>query len=260
MNSNAAKESAEIAIQDLVVGFSGGPPVLERLSIRVAPGEIVALLGASGCGKSTLLRSVAGLIEPKSGKIEFSGPVRRWGDLSYVFQDATLLPWRTVQENVRLPFELGRSLDQPAREGVGQDRVVRSNLESVGLGQADWQRFPRELSGGMRMRTSLARALVTNPSILLLDEPFAALDDLLRTQMNELILDLWQKRRRTIVFVTHNIAEAVYLSHRVAVLGRGRIAEILENPLGWPRSARQRTCVEFAEFYGAISHSLAEAQ
>ncbi len=262
--SDGTNQAAGIAIRQLSVGFTKEQLVLDALNLDVQPGEIVALVGASGCGKSTLLRSIARLIPSARGEIEFhSGPPsRRHGDLAYVFQDATLLPWRTVEENVRLPLELMRqSATFSGRSTSSQELRERMDLalHSVGLERAAWSKFPRELSGGMRMRTSIARALVTDPNVLLLDEPFAALDDLLRSRLNDLILDLWQHRSRTILFVTHNIAEAVYMSHRVAVLGGGRVAAILENRLAWPRHAQQRTSVEFAAQYGAISQGLAEA-
>ena len=228
--------------------------VLDGLSLDVQPGEIIALLGASGCGKSTLLRAIARLIPTLDGLITFSKPSRRAGDLAFVFQDATLLPWRTVQENVTLPLELNR-------HGTNESEpLVRAALDAVGLSERDYGKFPRELSGGMRMRTSIARALVTDPSILLLDEPFAALDDILRNRLNDLLLQLWQQRQRTILFVTHNIAEAVYLSHRIAVFGSGKIAEVVTNPLPWPRCASHRSAPEFARFFGQVSGALAAAQ
>ncbi len=228
--------------------------VLDGLSLDVLPGEIVALLGASGCGKSTLLRAIASLIPMQGGEIAFTKQSRRAGDLAFVFQDATLLPWRTVEENVVLPLELGR------RNLENREQVVRAALDAVGLTERDYKKFPRELSGGMRMRTSIARALVTDPSILLLDEPFAALDDILRTRLNELLLELWQQRQRTILFVTHNIAEAVFLSHRIAVFGKGRVADLITNPLPWPRTASDRTSPEFGRFFGFVGQKLAEAQ
>lgn len=260
--------AAGISIHEVTVRYSAQAPVLNGLSLEIAPGEILALVGASGSGKSTLLRSIAKLLEPSEGRITLQGAHanRRTGDLAYVFQDATLLPWRTVRQNVQLPFEIGarggsdrRTVEDPLSTARNPSDRVLAALESVGLAPATHRQFPRELSGGMRMRTSIARALVTDPSILLLDEPFAALDDLLRTKLNDLILDLWSRRRRTIVFVTHNIAEAAYLSHRVAVLGKGSIFKILDNSLAWPRSREQRTSLEFAEFYGQISQTLSEA-
>lgn len=283
-----------IHVEDLVFAY-GTTPILNHLSIDIQAGEIVALLGPSGCGKSTLLRCIAGLLKSQSGEVRFGDlassangnsdrtaaaeqqdwhAARRRGDLSYVFQDATLMPWRTVRQNVHLPFELGphqrssKSLkdtfDRSERKlshhkSQSTRDAVASVLESVGLDSSHYQKYPRELSGGMRMRTSIARALVTDPSVLLLDEPFAALDDLLRTRLNDLVLDLWQRRRRTIVFVTHNIAEAAYLSHRIAILSSGKIAREIANPLDWPRENRMRTSTDFAQFYGEVSRQLAEA-
>ena len=243
-----------INVSDLVVEYDKGRPVLNRLQLEIEPGEIVALLGASGCGKSTFLRTIARLIRPSSGDITFAPQASNSQDLSYVFQDPTLLPWRTVVENVKLPLELGRDTSAPP------SKRLEAILESVGLTKETYDQFPRQLSGGMKMRTSLARAIITDPSLLLLDEPFAALDDLLRTKMNELILQLWEQRKRTILFVTHNIAEAAFLSHRVAVFGKGVIAEILNNELPWPRQKSLRNSTEFAAFYGRVSHALAEAQ
>jgi NitT/TauT family transport system ATP-binding protein len=242
-----------IHVHGACVNF-GDHRVLNELSLEVRAGEIVALLGASGCGKSTLLRAIASLVPLQAGAIEFSTPVHRRGELAFVFQDATLLPWRTVAENVRLPMELGT--DAPPAD----EAAIRSALKAVGLKESDLGKFPRELSGGMRMRTSIARALATDPSVLLLDEPFAALDDILRTRLNELLLELWQQRKRTVLFVTHNIAEAIYLSHRIAVFGTGRIAELITNPIRWPRTGQNRSEPEFADFYGRVSQALQSAQ
>ncbi len=245
-----------ISISELKIAFGQQSAVLDRLSLAVKPGEIVALVGASGCGKSTLLRVIAGLIEPNSGTVDFvhSTTSEDTPGLSFVFQEANLLPWRTVDENIGLPLEL-RTFPGNSSKSQRVDDVRRL----VGLNNADSRKFPRELSGGMRMRTSIARALVTDPSVLLLDEQFAALDDLLRSKLNDLLLELWSQRARTILFVTHNIAEAVYLSHRVVVLGRGQVAKVIDNQLCWPRSAQQRSTTEFATLYGQVSQALAEA-
>lgn len=255
MNTNTFQSNqtaTSVSVRGVSIVF-GNHKVINDLSLDVETSEILALVGASGCGKSTLLRAIAKLQTISSGEITYSDDARRSSDLAFVFQDPTLLPWRTVIENVRLPLELG------SRGRIGEEACVDA-LTAVGLSTSDHLKFPRELSGGMRMRVSIARALVTDPSIMLLDEPFAALDEILRTRLNELLLELWTKRKRTIVFVTHNIAEAIYLSHRIAVFGKGRIVKVLNNNLGWPRSEEQRSSVAFGEFYGAVSHTLMEAQ
>lgn len=262
-----------INVREVTFAYSRKTPnILDGLSLEVQSGEIVALLGASGCGKSTLLRCIAGLLAPTAGEVQFSlndepeHSNRRANDLSYVFQDATLMPWRNVWQNVALPFELGAGQKSSAKRrggdrdiGCGRDALIAHALECVGLDLETYRKFPRELSGGMKMRTSIARALVTDPSILLLDEPFAALDDILRTKLNDLVLELWKQRKRTVVFVTHNIAEAVYLSHRVAILAKGKVAALIENDLAWPREQAARTEVAFAEMYGRVSSALLEA-
>ncbi|MFK7735844.1 MAG: ABC transporter ATP-binding protein [Pirellulaceae bacterium] len=252
-----------ISVSDLSLSYPGSESarVLESLSLDVKPGEIVALLGSSGCGKSTLLRAIAGLLEASDGGVDFVGEHanRRKGDISFVFQDATLLPWRTVSQNILLPFEVGALRkgggDQRHASGTWEARL-QEVLAAVGLNELDRKKYPRELSGGMRMRTSIARALITDPSVLLLDEPFAALDEILRTKLNELVLELWEQRKRTILFVTHNIAEAITLSQRVVILGGGKVHCDLPNPLPWPRTSELRTSAGFAEFYGRVSQEL----
>lgn len=243
-------------------------PVLNDLNLNIEPGEIIALVGASGCGKSTLLRTIAGLQSYLSGKIQYwRNSVNQVGgnqvggnqvNCAFVFQDATLLPWRTVVENVQLPFELRRG-GKARLSSTEINQRVAGALRSVSLNEEHWNLFPRQLSGGMRMRTSIARALVTDPSLLLLDEPFAALDDILRTRLNQLLLELWVAQHRTILFVTHNIAEAVMLSHKIAVVASGKIHELIPNPLPWPRDASQRTSVPFAQLYSRISQALSDA-
>lgn len=259
----SASRASGISIRNLTVRYEQAEPTLRNLNLDILPGEVLGLVGASGCGKSTLLRAIAGLTQPTTGDIDVqhrasgnraSGTGHATSNLAYVFQDATLLPWRTVAENVRLPLELQR-LREPA--SVERDAVTEA-LRAVGLESRHWSKYPRALSGGMRMRTSIARALVTDPDVLLLDEPFAALDDLLRTRLNELILQLWHQRPRTIVFVTHNIAEAVIMSHRVAVVGGHRVARIMDNTVPWPRGTEQRGSVGFARQYSAISKALGE--
>ncbi len=259
-NGKALKNSTgSVGCRGLSVAFESARSILDQLDLDVQGGEIVSLLGPSGCGKSTLLRAIAGLQPIQSGTITIDDAAERSGQgLSFVFQDSTLLPWRTVLENVMLPLELaGQRGAARQRSSTPKDLVVQT-LEQVGLGPEHFKKFPSELSGGMRMRNSLARALVTDPNILLLDEPFAALDDILRTRLNELLLDLWSKRQRTILFVTHNIAEAIFLSHRIAILSKGKIARWIEVPWSFPRTRDLRSNPEFGMLYGRISEVLAE--
>ncbi len=260
--SVGARAAAAIRVDDLTVAYQPDTPVLDQVSLEIEAGEIVALVGASGCGKSTLLRAIAGLLQPHRGQVHFEPALARLsGDLSYVFQAPTLLPWRTVDENIGLPLEMNCRQGKQPRELAhtpSRSEAVAIARQSVGLEDDSATMFPRELSGGMQMRTSIARALVTDPSVLLLDEPFAALDDILRTKLNELLLQLWSSRPRTILFVTHNIAEAIYLSHRVIVLGNGRVTNTIDNELAWPRRAKVRSSLEFADLYGRVSAALAE--
>ena len=248
-----------IEVRDLCVRFGTHEPVLKELSFRIESGAMVSLLGGSGSGKSTLLRSIARLQPITSGEVAFTGesPKRRAGDLAYVFQDATLLPWRTAAQNVRLPLELtARSVEE--RGAQATEEMVAEALRAVGLDESSWKKYPRQLSGGMRMRVSLARAIVTDPAVLLLDEPFGALDEILRARMNELLIELWMRRRRTVLFVTHNIAEAINLSQRMAILGSGRICRWIENPLPLPRSSDVRSSPEFALLYADVAAALYE--
>jgi NitT/TauT family transport system ATP-binding protein len=244
---------SEVDCCRLVVEFQPGRQVLDGLDLQVQRGEIVALLGKSGCGKSTVLRCVAGLQPLVSGSVTIDGlsPQQARRRLSFVFQEPSLLPWRSAHRNVGLPLEMGSD------RSLVQERIART-LEAVGFHEEDWSKLPRQLSGGMKMRASLARALITDPMTMLLDEPFAALDDLLRGRMNELLLQLWTDHPRTMLFVTHNIAEAVYLSHRIAIMNRGKIVNWIDNPLSWPRVPRLRGGMEFAQVYARVSSALAD--
>lgn len=256
LNPKIAKSSVkEIGVhcRDVSVVFGESQHVLQHLNMDIQRGEIVSLLGPSGCGKSTLLRAIAKLQPIHSGSIELGTPSHQLASMSFVFQDATLLPWRTVRENVALPLQLRRESQDSAAARVEEV------LLQVGLPIEHYNKFPRQLSGGMRMRTSLARALITDPDVLLLDEPFAALDDMLRTRLNELVLELWQTRKRTIVFVTHNIGEALFLSHRIAMMSQGKIAKWLDIPWDFPRKRSVRTSSEFGALYGKVAESLAES-
>ncbi len=226
--------------------FPGGVQAIAGLDLHVAPGEFVALLGPSGCGKSTLLRLVAGLDQPEGGQVLIDGqPARlqsgqRQG-LAFVFQDAHLLPWRDVLANVALPLELMGVAAGPRRKAAGLA------VEQVGLSDA-MHRYPAQLSGGMRMRVSLARAMVTNPQLLLLDEPFAALDEITRQGLDEQLRGLWLERRMTILFVTHAIAEAAFLAQRALVLTRRPARVVLDHTIDLPlqRSGSLRGTPQFA--------------
>lgn len=203
----------------VVVDFGGGVPTLDSLSLECPAGEFLGIIGPSGCGKSTLLRCFAGLQSVHQGEIHRTTSSGRSPKVAFVFQDATLLPWRNVWENISLPLELA---GKPAR---ARRTAAMEALQLIGLPSSDAEKFPAMLSGGMRMRVSLARALVTRPDVLMLDEPFAALDDISRQQLNDELLRLWQEQRWTALFVTHNVAEAVYLSQRIVVMAArpGRI-------------------------------------
>jgi NitT/TauT family transport system ATP-binding protein len=237
--------------------FASGVAALDELDLDVWPGEFVSLLGPSGCGKSTALRLIAGLTEPTSGKIDWLEPQRESGQrpfgVGFVFQEPTLMPWATVAANVRLPLKLqGMTASaQPRVEAV---------LARVGLASFA-QSYPRELSGGMKMRASIARALVTEPRLLLMDEPFAALDEITRFRLNNDLLSLWQALGKTVVFVTHSVFESVYLSQRVVVMtprpGRVFTELLIEAP--YPRDERFRTSAVYAAACRKVSQALAHA-
>ena len=194
---------------------------------------------------------MSGLQSPTSGSVNLEPPAEsQSGQVGFVFQQPSLLPCRTAIENVMLPMELSGVSSAKVRRQRAQDA-----LHSVRMDDAS-ERFANQLSGGMKMRVSIARALVTNPTVLLLDEPFAALDDMLRADLGQLLLDLWQARKFTVVMVTHNIAEAILLSHQIAVMHRGRITSTVENPLPFPRDLAIRRTPEFGAFYGHVSDSL----
>jgi len=224
-----------------------GRAVIDGLDLQIRPGEFLALLGPSGCGKSTLLRLISGLDQPDAGHISSSAPSR----LSVVFQDASLMPWRTVLGNVLLPLELSGETREDAVS------VAMQWLETVGLADAA-TRYPSELSGGMKMRVSLARALITQPSLLLLDEPFAALDEFTRQYLDDHLQHLWLERQMTVIFVTHSITEAVFLADRVVVLspngGHKRADEAIALPR--PRAPGIRTTVEFMERVQSLASAL----
>jgi NitT/TauT family transport system ATP-binding protein len=235
--------------------FDNGVMALGPLDLDVTKGEFVSLLGPSGCGKSTALRLIAGLSAPTLGTVGVShrsGEVRTADSIGFVFQEPTLMPWTSVRENVRLPLKIAHEPKAEANARVGEA------LKQVGLTEfAD--AYPRELSGGMKMRVSLARALVTDPDILLMDEPFAALDEITRFRLNNDLLSLWRNLRKTVIFVTHSVFESVYLSQRVVVMTArpGRIAAEINIDAPEPRGEEFRTSADYAGYCREVSNALA---
>lgn len=230
-------------------------PELRDIQLKVEDGELVSIVGPSGCGKSSLLRMIAGVLEPTAGHITIFGKEharRHWSELSFVPQDSLLLPWRTVLDNVCLPLELDRDADR--------DTIVKKARAALALGNLSGveSKYPRQLSGGMRQRAALARALVGNARILLLDEPFAALDALTRNQLNLELLRIQAQTGITVVLVTHNIFEAVFLSDRVVVMGEkpGRILGEINIPLPKPRTLKMIGTPEFSHWVGSIQDLL----
>lgn len=243
----------EIRVEGVSKQFRSGALALQNIDLQVEKGEFVSLLGPSGCGKSTLLRLVSGLTAATSGKVAVNGipPENARELMSFIFQDATLLPWRTVEQNVGLGLEL----EHVAR--ATREVKVAKMLELVGL-TAVAERYPRQLSGGMKMRVSIARALVSRPRILLLDEPFAALDEMSRDRLNEELLRLYLEQQWTVLFVTHSVAEAVFLSTRIVLLAPhpGRIAHVVPVDLPWPRTADTRATKAYEDRAAEVSRLL----
>jgi len=245
--------ACSIRLTEVAKRFGDGPWVLEQVDLQADPGDFVAIIGPSGCGKSTLLRLLAGLSPATRGEVSIAGhaPDADGPEVSFVFQEATLLPWARVAANVALPLQL---------RGVApadQERVVASCLERVRLAnRAD--AFPRQLSGGQQMRVSIARALAVKPRLLLLDEPFGALDEMTRNHLNEELLSLREDAPWTAFFVTHSIAEAVFLANRVIVMAAnpGRIAHEVKVDLPYPRTATTRETPEFHELTDRLSQLL----
>jgi len=246
-----------VALRGVGKTFASGTVALAGLNLHIRPGEFVSLLGPSGCGKSTALRIMAGLSEATEGVVEWPSAAdgtRGKGRLSFVFQEPTLMPWASVFANVKLPLDLRRTLSMNVAERVG------AALDHVGLAGFR-QAYPRELSGGMRMRASIARALVTEPQLLLMDEPFAALDEITRFKLNDDLLRMWQTLRTTVVFVTHSVFESVYLSSRIVVMAArpGRVFTELAVDAPYPRDDNFRTSPEYAAHCRRTSEALAGA-
>ncbi|MBV8927035.1 MAG: ABC transporter ATP-binding protein [Bradyrhizobium sp.] len=244
-----------VSLREVTKIYDSGVTALGPLDLRVRKGEFVSLLGPSGCGKSTALRLMAGLAEPSAGHVQISphGRASLPGQgIGFVFQEPTLMPWTSVRENVRLPLKLAHV---PLAES--EPRITEA-LRSVGLAEfAD--SYPRQLSGGMKMRVSLARALVTNPDILLMDEPFAALDEITRFRLNDDLLALWRNLNKTVIFVTHSVFESVYLSERVIVMTErpGRISTEIAIEAPEPRGEQFRTSAAYGEYCRKLSAALA---
>jgi len=248
-----------VSLRAISKTFSNGTLALRDLSLDVARGEFVSLLGPSGCGKSTALRIVAGLGEPTSGTIEWptadmDAEGRPETEIGFVFQEPTLMPWATVFDNVFLPLRLKRYSKAAARD------EVEGTLRMVGL-DTFANAYPRELSGGMKMRVSIARALITKPKLLLMDEPFAALDEINRFKLNNDLLHLWERFGWTVIFVTHSVFESVYLSERIVVMAArpGRVFKDMTIAAPYPRADDFRTSAVYNENCRRVSNALDEA-
>jgi len=244
-----------VSLHAVTKTYDNGVTALGPLDLDVAKGEFVSLLGPSGCGKSTALRLIAGLAAPSSGAVKVSHRAARADGrhpIGFVFQEPTLMPWASVRENVRLPLKLAHAT------AADSDGRIEEALAQVGLSEFAGA-YPRELSGGMKMRVSLARALITDPDILLLDEPFAALDEITRFRLNNDLIDLWRKLGKTIIFVTHSVFESVYLSQRVLVMTArpGRLASEFRIATAEPRNEAFRTSAEYAGYCREVSGALA---
>jgi NitT/TauT family transport system ATP-binding protein len=238
--------------------FPNGTRALAPIDLTVGAGEFLTLIGPSGCGKSTLLKLIANLIEPTDGRILWwSGEFRKvetsGRSLAFVFQDPTLMPWARVEPNVRLPLDLAGVAKSESRERV-REALARVGLEGFA------RHYPRQLSGGMKMRVSIARSLITEPDLLLMDEPFGALDEFTRNRLDADLVRLWWERKLTTMFVTHSIYEAVFLSTRVVVMGAqpGRVCKVMSIDEPQPREEGFRNSPRFAEYCRALSASLTE--
>jgi len=243
---------AAVTLRAITKVYDNGVAALGPLDLNIRRGEFVSLLGASGCGKSTALRIIAGLTAPTTGDVQVAARSRH--GIGFVFQEPTLMPWATVRGNVQLPLDLAHVSHSEAVARVDQA------LAQVGLTEFA-NVYPRELSGGMKMRVSLARALVTDPDILLMDEPFAALDEITRFKLNNDLLTLWRDLRKTVIFVTHSVFESVYLSQRVLIMTSrpGRIARDFRIDSAQPRGEDFRTSPDYAATCRDVSAALAQA-
>ena len=254
-----ATRRALLTLSGISKTFATGTTALMGVDLKIIPGEFVSILGASGCGKSTLLRLIAGLGAPSTGTIDwpqstYDASGNAEPALGFVFQEPTLLPWRTVAENVYLPLSLAGASRREVR-----DRIMQA-LDQVGL-RGFAEAYPRQLSGGMKMRVSIARALVTRPKLLLMDEPFAALDEITRSKLNDELLELFSRQGLTVIFVTHSVYESVYLSNRIIVMSSrpGRVTADVPIALGYPRTEEFRTSAQYNEYCRVVSAALRSA-
>ena len=258
--AESRRSNSTIRLEDISMTFEsdrGEVTALDGINVEFPKGGFTALLGPSGCGKSTLLRVVADLLQPSAGQVDLLGQTphqaRTDRKLGFVFQDAALLPWRSVLDNVMLPLQVGGG------SRIKDHAEPSELLEMVGLGGREGA-FPHELSGGQRQRVSIARALVCRPQVLLMDEPFGALDEITRDRMNDELLRIWAATGTTILFVTHSIPEAVYLSQQVLVLASrpGRVKELVPIDLPQPRDRSIRDTAEFTALAGHLRRLLEE--
>ena len=257
--TNTGSGRLVVSMRNVSKLFSNGTLALKDMSLDVHRGEFLSLLGPSGCGKSTALRIIAGLGEASSGTVDWPSSQldsrgKPKGDIGFVFQEPTLMPWSTVFGNVYLPLRLNGVSKSAARP------QIMETLASVGL--ADFHAaYPRELSGGMKMRVSIARALVTKPKLLLMDEPFAALDEITRQKLNDDVLMLWRQSGVTVIFVTHSVFESAFLSNRIVVMRArpGQVYADLPLKTSRERDAYYRTSEEYRSTTDQVSHALHEA-
>jgi NitT/TauT family transport system ATP-binding protein len=253
--TSGRSEKPLLVLRDVGKSFSNGVTALRNVELTIRQGDFLSLLGPSGCGKSTALRLIAGLSTPTTGVLDWRGEgSQRRSDIGFVFQEPTLLPWASVFDNIWLPLRLrgvSREKATPAIRGM-IERVHLSGFENA---------MPRELSGGMKMRVSIARGLVTKPRLLLMDEPFAALDEITRFKLNNDLLELWQDERFTVVFVTHSVFESVFLSNRIVVMAArpGRVFREISVDAAYPRDETFRTSPDYAALCREASGVLGEA-
>jgi len=242
-----------LTLRGVAKRYATGTLAVQDVGLTIERGDFLALLGPSGCGKSTLLRMIAGLDAPSAGRLEWADAAAR-RDIGFVFQEPTLMPWSTALRNVMLPLELAGVARAEAEQRA---RQMLARVELAGFENA----YPRQLSGGMRMRVSIARALVTKPRLLLMDEPFAALDEITRFRLNNDLLKLWQDERFTVVFVTHSVFESVFLAERIVVMAPrpGRIAAERRVPAEDRAAPEFRTSPSYAAHCREVSRALTDA-